>query len=464
MALAPILVVDDESEMRSALSHALTRNGFSVESAASGTEALVKIKKDPVSLVITDLKMPEMSGMEVLGAVKKATPGIPVIVITAYGSIHNAVEAMQAGAADYLLKPFSFETLEATVKKVLGSVDNNGHHRDSKQNVTFQAPIKALVTQDPVLLDILKLAKSVATSRATILIQGESGTGKELLATYIHEHSGFKDEPYVAVNCAALPDTLAESELFGHEKGAFTGAVSRKMGKFELAKNGTVVLDEISEMSLPLQAKLLRVLQEREIDRVGGSRSVSMHARVVAISNVDLKREVSENKFREDLYYRINVVPFTIPPLRERKGDVPLLVEHFLEKYCRLNSLDKKKISDTAMAQLANNEWKGNIRELENSIERAVLIGSGPELRPEHLFLDFADTVNQSPSAISMQAGMTVREMEKQLITKTLEKVDDNRTHAAELLGISIRTLRNKLREYKQDLEGAQTETVAQRG
>jgi DNA-binding NtrC family response regulator len=464
MGLAPILVVDDESEMRSALSHALTRNGFSVESAASGTEALVKIKKDPFSLVITDLKMPEMSGMEVLGAIKKLTPGIPVMVITAYGSIHNAVEAMQAGAADYLLKPFSFETLAATVKKVLGCTDSNGHHRHSNQNVKIQPTIKTLVTQDPKLLDILKLAKSVASSRSTILIQGQSGTGKELLAAYIHEHSGFKDEPYVAVNCAALPDTLAESELFGHEKGAFTGAVSRKMGKFELAKHGTVVLDEISEMTLPLQAKLLRVLQEREIDRVGGSRPVPLHARVVAISNVDLKKALSENKFREDLYYRINVVPFTIPLLKERKGDIPLLIEHFLEKYCRLNNQEKKKISDAALAQLVNKEWKGNIRELENSIERAVLIGSGPELLPEHLFLDPADSIGRSHSAFSMQAGMTVREMEKKLITKTLEEVNDNRTHAAELLGISIRTLRNKLKEYKQELEGPQTEAAAQRG
>jgi DNA-binding NtrC family response regulator len=463
MGLAPILVVDDESEMRSALSHALTRDGFVVESAASGTEALVKIKKDPVSLVITDLKMPEMSGMEVLGAVKKLSPGTPVIVITAYGSIHNAVEAMQSGAADYLLKPFSFETLGATVKRALGNIDGNGDHRHSKQNPKIQATIKTLVTQDPKLLDILKLAESVAVSRSTILIQGESGTGKELLAAYIHEHSGFKDEPYVAVNCAALPDTLAESELFGHEKGAFTGAVSRKMGKFELAKHGTVVLDEIGEMTLPLQAKLLRVLQEREIDRVGGSRSVPMHARVVAISNIDLKKALSENKFREDLYYRINVVPFTIPPLRERKGDIPLLVEHFLEKYCQLNNQDKKKISNAALAQLINNQWKGNIRELENSIERAVLIGSGPKLLPEHLFLDPADSVDgsRSHSAVSMQAGMTVREMEKQLITKTLEEVNENRTHAAELLGISIRTLRNKLREYKQELESSQTEATA---
>ena len=465
MGLAPILVIDDESEMRSALSHALTRNGFSVESAASGMDALVRIKKDPFSLVITDIKMPEMSGMEVLGAVKKLTPGIPVIVITAYGSIHNAVEAMQAGAADYLLKPFSFETLNATVKKVLDCTDGNGCGQ-TKQNTKVQPTIKTLVTEDPKLLDILKLAKSVAISRSTILIQGESGTGKELLAVYIHENSGFNDEPYVAVNCAALPDTLAESELFGHEKGAFTGAVNRKMGKFELAKHGTVVLDEISEMTLPLQAKLLRVLQEREIDRVGGSRSVPMHARVVAISNVDLKKAISQNKFREDLYYRINVVPFTIPALDERKGDIPLLVEHFLEKYAQLNNQEKKKISDAAMTQLVNKEWKGNIRELENSIERAVLIGSGPELLPEHLFFDPADSPSrsQSHSVLSMWAGTTVKEMEKQLITKTLEEVNDNRTHAAELLGISIRTLRNKLREYKQELEASQAEVAAQGG
>jgi DNA-binding NtrC family response regulator len=453
MGLAPILIVDDESEMRSALCHALTRSGFSVESAAGGTEALLKLKKTSISLVITDLKMPEMSGMEVLGAAKKIVPGIPVIVITAYGSIHNAVEAMQAGAADYLLKPFSFETLETTVKKVLGNNNGSDGRQISSANLKIQPAIKTLVTQDPKLLNILELAKNVATSRSTILIQGESGTGKELLAAYVHEHSGFKEEPYVAVNCAALPDTLAESELFGHEKGAFTGAIGRKMGKFELAKYGTVVLDEISEMTLPLQAKLLRVLQEREIDRVGGSQPVAMNARVVAISNVDLKQAVSKGKFREDLYYRINVVPITIPPLRDRKGDIPLLVEHFIEKYCRLNNRDLVKISDAALARLVHHDWRGNIRELENTIERAILISNGTRLLPEHLFLDPVDTANHSQPTLSLKSGMTVREMEKQLITQTLQEVRDNRTRAAELLGISIRTLRNKLKEYKLELE-----------
>jgi len=453
MGLAPILIVDDESEMRSALCHALTRSGFSVESAAGGTEALLKLKKTSISLVITDLKMPEMSGMEVLGAAKKIVPGIPVIVITAYGSIHNAVEAMQAGAADYLLKPFSFETLETTVKKVLGNNSGSDGRQISSPNLKIQPAVKTLVTQDAKLLNILELAKNVATSRSTILIQGESGTGKELLAAYVHEHSGFKEEPYVAVNCAALPDTLAESELFGHEKGAFTGAIGRKMGKFELAKYGTVVLDEISEMTLPLQAKLLRVLQEREIDRVGGSQPVAMNARVVAISNMDLKQAISKGKFREDLYYRINVVPITIPPLRDRKGDIPLLVEHFIEKYCRLNNRDLLKISDAALARLVHHDWRGNIRELENTIERAILISNGTRLLPEHLFLDPADTANYSQPTLSIKSGMTVREMEKQLITQTLQEVRDNRTRAAELLGISIRTLRNKLKEYKLELE-----------
>ncbi len=284
------------------------------------------------------------------------------------------------------------------------------------------------------------------------------------MAAYIHEHSGFKDEPYVAINCAALPDSLAESELFGHERGAFTGAVNRKMGKFELAKNGTVVLDEISEMTPPLQAKLLRVLQEREIDRVGGSHPVPMHARVVAISNVDLKQAVSKGKFREDLYYRINVVPITIPPLRERKADIPLLAEHFLEKYSALNNRKMTQISETAMQQLTSGNWKGNIREVENTIERAVLIGNGPKLMPEHLILDSVVSENQSPSAFSMKAGVTVREMEKQLINKTLQEVDENRTRAAELLGISIRTLRNKLREYKEELESSPAKAAQQSG
>jgi transcriptional regulator with PAS, ATPase and Fis domain len=276
------------------------------------------------------------------------------------------------------------------------------------------------------------------------------------LAAYVHHHSRNPQAPYVAVNCAALPDTLAESELFGHEKGSFTGAIGRKIGKFELAKQGSLVLDEISEMPLPLQAKLLRGLQEKEIDRIGGTRPIPINARVIAISNVDLKTAVAEGKFRQDLYYRINVIPLTLPPLRERKEDIELLAGHFLRKYCLANQKTIIGIDDIAMKILINYSWKGNIRELENTMERAVLISVGGIILPEHLLLDLSEHEPESAATISVNAGYTVREMEKELIFRTLKDVNDNRTHAAELLGISIRTLRNKLREYREE-GGAQS-------
>jgi transcriptional regulator with PAS, ATPase and Fis domain len=296
------------------------------------------------------------------------------------------------------------------------------------------------------------MAQNIAPSRATVLIQGESGTGKELFAGFIHHHSRQTQGPYVAVNCAALPEHLAESELFGHEKGAFTGAVSRKTGKFESAEKGTIVLDEISEMPVALQAKLLRVLQEREIDRVGGSRPVPVDTRVIAISNVDLKKAVADGKFREDLFYRVNVVPLTIPPLRERKDDIPLLADYFLEKYSSMNARQTPRISEDAASLLRNHEWYGNVRELENTIERAVLIGNGEMILPEHLILGGALGDVHPAASSGIGTGTTVREMEKQLIVKTLKEVNENRTRAAELLGISIRTLRNKLREYRQEV------------
>jgi DNA-binding NtrC family response regulator len=449
MVVPPVLVVDDEPEMRTALSHALVESGFCVESAASGSEAVVKCKKTTYSLVITDVKMPEMSGMELLNEIRKQSPQLPVIMITAFGTINSAVEAMQEGAADYILKPFSFETLESAVKKVIGTAANKENKAALKPASAAGSTLKPIISEDPKVLELLNVAQNVATSHATVLIQGESGTGKELLASFIHHHSQQKKGPYVAVNCAALPENLAESELFGHEKGAFTGAVNRKIGKFELAKQGTIVLDEISEMAPPSQAKLLRVLQEREIDRVGGSRPVPIDARVVAISNVDLKQAVSTGKFREDLYYRINVIPLTIPPLRERKGDIELLANYFLDKYCALNNREIPQFSSEARTVLLNNKWNGNVRELENSIERALLIGSSHEILPEHLILGESQRVVPSAKSSAIKPGTTVREMEKQLIVQTLKEVDENRTRAAELLGISIRTLRNKLREYK---------------
>jgi len=451
-----ILVVDDEAQVRTMLSSMLNRTGHSIDIASDGIEALNKFGENDYGLVISDVLMPEMSGIELLSEVKKMTPNVPVIMVTGQGTIHNAVEAMQMGAFDYILKPFSSKTIEMAVKRAILSSNGNAKRKLEINQSYLGLKAKKIITKDDNLLSILKTAKNVASSNATVLIQGESGTGKELLASFIHQNGRGDKAPYVAVNCAALPDSLAESELFGHERGSFTGAVVRKMGKFEMAGSGTIVLDEISEMTLPLQAKILRVLQEREIDRVGGNKTVPINARVIAISNIDLKKAVKKRKFREDLFYRVNVVALTIPPLRQRRGDISLLAEHFLEKHSRNNNKKKPQLSDKAMSIIIKHDWRGNIRELENAMERAVLLVEGEVIMPENLYLeesDFDEIFNDAKINIPIKSGITVRDMEKKLIVKTLENVNDNRTHAAELLGISIRTLRNKLSEYRNEVK-----------
>jgi len=461
--LSPILIIDDQSDNRKELTRSLERVGFPVESASDGLQALDKFRSTKYSMVITNQQTPRTEGGDVLGSLKKISPQIPVIVIAANGTVHDAVEAMHAGASDYLLKPFSVETLEKTVKKTIRLSNGNSQSKYNRKSPGDEPIGKEIITRNRKIQDMLSRARSVAPSTATVLIQGESGTGKELLAAYVHHHSRNPQAPYVAVNCAALPDTLAESELFGHEKGSFTGAIGRKIGKFELAKQGSLVLDEISEMPLPLQAKLLRGLQEKEIDRIGGTHPIPIDARVIAISNVDLKTAVTEGKFRQDLYYRINVIPLTLPPLRERKEDIELLAEHFLRKYCLANQKTITAIDDIAMKIMRNYSWKGNIRELENTIERAVLISVGGIILPEHLLLDLSEHESESAATFSVNAGYTVREMEKELIFRTLKDVNDNRTHAAELLGISIRTLRNKLREYREEGSAQSAKSAVQR-
>jgi DNA-binding NtrC family response regulator len=447
-----ILVIDDEPEMRAALSHVLCRNGYSVSSASNGREALEIFATEAFGAVITDMRMPEMSGIQILGEIKKLCPDVPVIMMTAYGTINNAVEAMKKGASDYILKPFSAEMLESTVKKVFEKskrvLQLKNQHSSPKNNLKN----RLIVGDDSKMLALVKCAENIAPTNSTVLILGESGTGKEMLAAHIHQNSARSLQPYVAINCAALPENLAESELFGHEKGAFTGASNRKVGRFELADHGTLVLDEISEMPLPLQAKLLRALQEREIDRVGGGKPVPVDVRIIAISNVDLKKAVSERKFREDLYYRINVVPLTIPPLRERRSDIPVLAENFLHKYCEANNRPVMRLADESVSLLLQCEWKGNVRELENSVERAVIMATGDVLLPKHFLLEnTADLQLRENNEMPLTVGLSVREMEKTLIFKTLEEVNDNRTHAARILGLSIRTLRNKLKEYQSE-------------
>ena len=446
MQTQSILIVEDDPDVRAMLTRTLGCGGYVVDSAADGSEALDKFRDNRFNLVITDVRLPQMNGLQLLGEIKQAEPHVPVIVITGYGSVQNAVEAMQGGASDYLLKPFSNEALQAAISRAGIVSQERSSVRPDRGTLATE---RRIVTRDPQFLSLLKVAGNIAASSATVLVQGESGTGKELLARFIHERGGRRDEPYVAVNCAALPDTLAESELFGHEKGAFTGAVTRKIGKFEAAGRGTIVLDEISEMSPPLQAKLLRVLQERQVDRIGSNRPVSLEARVIAVSNIDLKDAVAAGKFRKDLFYRVNVVPLKIPPLRERREDIQLLARHFCETYGRMNGREAV-VSETAMDLLLRHSWPGNIRELENTIERAVLMGEGTEIAPQDLIIDGDDATAGYAGSAHIRAGVTVRDMERKLITTTLQAVNESRSQAAEMLGISIRTLRNKLKEYRE--------------
>jgi len=446
MAKNQILVVDDEASMRLALSEALKREGYAVDTASDGFDALQRFRRDAFRMVVADVKMPKMSGVELLKEIKRISPQTPVIMVTAHGMIQNAVDAMKEGASDYILKPFSYEDLESAVKRAMMMSDPRSEKVRGRSSAS---PLKSrvIVTQHPKMQKLLDLARNIALSNATILIQGESGTGKELLARFIVENSPRRDKPFVVINCAAVPENLLESELFGHEKGSFTGALNQRIGRFELADHGTILLDEISEMSLQLQAKLLRVLQEFEVDRIGGKTPIPIDVRVVATTNENLRRAVEEGKFREDLFYRLNVIPLTILPLRERKEDIPLLVDHFLKGNAARGTTPRKvTISDEAHALLLKYDWKGNVRELENFIERAALVCEDGVIVPRHFFLD--GVASPQTGSRDVRVGSTLREMEKHLILRTLEEVGGNRTRAAKVLGISIRTLRNKLNEY----------------
>jgi DNA-binding NtrC family response regulator len=423
-----LLVVDDDIQMQTALETALRRKGFSVETAANGLEAVRKLEDSEFSAVLTDLRMPGMDGIELLQHIRQTKPSLPVIMLSAYGTVPDAVEAMKSGAVNFLLKPFSHEALD----EVLVGLNEKPRPVETSE----------IVTNDPEMQLLLKRAALAARTRSTILVQAESGTGKELLARFIHRHSSQAAGPFVAVNCAALPENLLESELFGYEKGAFTGANTFKPGKFELAQNGTILLDEIGEMVPLLQAKLLRVLQEHELDRVGGKKPIPLSVRVIATTNKDLRKLIQRGQFREDLYFRLNVVPMRIPPLRERKGDIPLLMRNFINKY---GAGFETTVDADTMEILTRYSWPGNVRELENVVQRAFALRGRLKLSPLDLYEQGVEPVETT----GLQAGSSVSDMERKLIMTTLEQTNGNRTHAAKLLGISIRTLRNKLRDYR---------------
>lgn len=433
--MSRLLVVDDDIQMLSALDAALRHNGHLVETASNGIDAAARLETSAagVQAVITDLKMPGMDGIELLHHVRRTKPGIPVIVLTAFGTVQTAVDAMKAGANDFLVKPFSHQALEEILNKHLSV----GFSPRSAASDSIE-----LITQNPAMLSLLDQAAQAAKTHATVLVQAESGTGKELLARWIHNNSANQKGPFVAVNCAALPDNLLESELFGYEKGAFTGANGFKPGKFELAQNGTILLDEIGEMAPILQAKLLRVLQEHEVDRVGGKRPIPIRVRVIATTNKDLRKLIARGQFREDLFFRLNVVPLRIPPLRERKDDISVLTRHFSIKYG--GAADVEPETGT-MEMLERYGWPGNVRELENVVHRAFALRGKLKITPADLF----DHSVEAAESTGLQAGQSVDEMERKLIMTTLDQTSGNRTHAAKLLGISLRTLRNKLREYR---------------
>lgn len=442
-----VLIVDDEPSMRTALMESVRRLGYEVQGAVDGADALERVTRFRPWLVITDLKMPRITGLDLIKDIKARAPQTVIVLMTAYGTVETAVDAMKFGASDYLLKPFSMDLLERVIANL-----KEGHELDTPGAATTVEG-RAILTQDPGMIRLLSTVEGVAASQATVLINGESGTGKELLARFIHTRSPRAHRPFIAVNCAALPDGLLESELFGHERGAFTGALVRKIGKFEMAHTGTILLDEISEMNLSLQAKLLRVLQEREVDRIGGRDPVAVNIRVIATTNRTLYKEVEQGRFREDLYYRLNVFPITVPPLRERPTDIALLARHFTAAAAVRNGVSQPALSEAAVAHLQILPWKGNVRELENVMERAVLLAGQGTILPMHLpeaRQESAAPAVPSAAAAPAQINGSLWEMERELIFKTLSRVKDNRTHAAKELGISIRTLRNKLREYRE--------------
>ena len=451
--MATILCVDDEPAVLTTFRASLEQADHRVIGVNNGPAALKVLRRGGVDLVISDFRMPDMSGLQFMTRLREEGVDVPVIMVTGHGSIEHAVEAMKAGATDYITKPVRGRQLQIAVEQALELSRLRRENQTLKDEVRQLRGERSIVGDSEPLKRVLELVRTVAPTRSTVLVQGESGTGKELVARAIHNWSDRSDGPFVSVNCAALPETLMESSLFGHEKGAFTGADRRVQGAFERADGGTLLLDEVTEMRPELQAKLLRVVQEQEFERVGGTSSIRVDVRIVATTNRDLKRAVGEGQFREDLYYRLAVVPMTVPPLRERKDDIPALAQRFLQRSAKQIGRSMQGLSPEAVDRLMQHDWPGNVRELSHAVERAVLLSPGPVIQPESLDLG---RLGREPVEGEESAGrpadgrvvldtLNLKEVEEVLIQEALEETGQNRTRAAELLGISARTLRNKL-------------------
>ena len=452
-----ILIIDDEKSMRDFLSIMLNKEGYEVHVASNGTDAVKSIQMEIFDLVITDVKMPQVDGMGVLRTIKDLSPETVVIMITAYATTETAVEAMKLGAYDYITKPFKVDEIKLVIQKALEKHSLRKENVLLRREIASRAAFENFIGKSAPMQRVFTTIQQVADTKSTILITGESGTGKELVARALHFSSSRRNKPFVTVNCGALPETLLESELFGYMKGAFTGAVSNKQGLFETANGGTIFLDEISATSASLQIKLLRVIQEREFKRVGGTAEIRVDVRVIAASNRDLMNEVGKGAFREDLFYRLNVIPIQLPPLRDRKEDIPLLVEHFLTKFARREGarMVVKTIGKEALRMLIEYAWPGNVRELENTLERIIILAPGNSITPEHIPDSITNAQHRQELCLSdipdcgIDIEVLLAQAEKDLLEKALAKAGGVKTEAARLLGLSFRSFRHRLQKYE---------------
>ncbi|MCG8641191.1 MAG: sigma-54 dependent transcriptional regulator [Desulfobacterales bacterium] len=444
-----ILVVDDDTAHAGMLKTLISDWGYEVELADDGTTGVQKVEQTSFDMVLMDMKMVRMSGMEALQRIKAYNPSLPVVIMTAYSSVQTAVKALKIGAYDYLTKPLDFDKLKLTIDRIFERIFLKTENTDLKTRLREKQFSHDLIGQSPAMLTLLDTVQMVAPTDASVLVTGESGTGKELVSSAIHLNSGRKDHPFVRINCAAITATLLESELFGHEKGAFTGADRRRKGKFLQADKGSILLDEIGEMDLGMQAKLLRVIQEKEITPVGGDRNINTDVRVIASTNKDLKQLAEQGLFRQDLYYRLNVVSVEIPPLRERKEDIPLLALHFLTRYCRKNNRDIKGFTPNAMDAMIRYEWEGNVRELSNCVERAVVLARSDYIRTGDL--SFTRTQSYAKTVSTDLTNVRLAKVEEKAICSTLEAANGNKSEAARRLGITRKTLLKKLKQYEKN-------------